>query len=58
VFQVNGKHRGDQLVAVGTTQEEAIAHARANDRVVPHLAGKTIRRVVFVPGKILNLVVE
>jgi leucyl-tRNA synthetase len=58
VFQVNGRFRGDQLVAAGTTQEEAIALAYANSRVTPHLAGKKIVRVVFVPGKILNIVVE
>ncbi len=58
VFQVNGKHRGDQLVPVGTTQDEALAMARANPRVAPHLDGKTIKRVIFVPVKILNVVVE
>jgi leucyl-tRNA synthetase len=58
VFQVNGKHRGDQLVAVGTTQDAALAAAKANPRVQPFLEGKTIKRVIFVPGKILNIVVE
>ena len=57
VFQVNGKHRGDQLVAVGLTQEEAIKLARSNSKVAPHLEGKGIQRVIYVPGKILNLVV-
>ncbi|WP_414660407.1 leucine--tRNA ligase [Horticoccus sp. 23ND18S-11] len=58
VFQVNGKHRGDQLVPVGTTQDTAVQLARANARVAPHLEGKTIKRIIFVPGKILNIVVE
>ncbi len=58
VFQVNGKHRGDQLVAVGLSQEDALAAAHSNPRSAPHLQGKTIKRVVYVPGKILNLVVE
>jgi leucyl-tRNA synthetase len=57
VFQINGKHRGDQLVPVGTTQETALQFAHANPKVSPHLAGKTIQRVIFVPGKILNIVV-
>jgi leucyl-tRNA synthetase len=56
VFQVDGKHRGDQLVPVGLTEDEAIAIAKANPRVAPHLDGKNVRRVVFVPGKILNIV--
>ncbi|MEO5960698.1 MAG: class I tRNA ligase family protein, partial [Opitutaceae bacterium] len=57
VFQVNGKHRGDQLVPVGLSETAAIELARSNPRVAPHLDGKTITRVVYVPGKILNLVV-
>ncbi len=56
VFQVDGKHRGDQLVPVGLTQDQALELARANPRVAPHFEGKSIRRVVFVPGKILNIV--
>ena len=58
VFQVNGKHRGDQLVPVGLDQEAALQIARDNPRVAPHLEGKSIKRVVYVPGKILNIVVE
>ncbi len=58
VFQVNGKHRGDQLVPVGTTQDAAVQLAQANAGVAPHLAGKTVKRIVYVPGRILNIVVE
>lgn len=58
VFQVNGKHRGDQLVPVGLTQIEATSTAQSNPRVAPHLAGKVIGRVIYVPNKILNIVVE
>jgi leucyl-tRNA synthetase len=57
VFQVNGKHRGDQLVPVGLGQEQAVALAKASDKVAPFLAGKAIAKVVYVPGRILNLVV-
>jgi leucyl-tRNA synthetase len=58
VFQVNGKYRGDQLVPVGLSQEAALGIAKANPRVVPYLEGKTIKRVVYVPNKILNIVAE
>jgi leucyl-tRNA synthetase len=58
VFQVNGKHRGDQLVPVGISQDDAVKVAQANERVAIHLAGKNLRRVVYVPGKILNLVTD
>jgi len=57
VFQVNGKHRGDQLVPVGLSQDEAVALARTHAKVLPFLAGKTVGKVVYVPGRILNLVV-
>jgi leucyl-tRNA synthetase len=57
VFQVNGKHRGDQLVPVGLAQDTAVALAQANAKVAPHIEGKTIVRIIYVPGKILNLVV-
>ncbi len=58
VFQVNGKHRGDQLVAVGISQDDAVQLACGHARVAPHLEGKSIRRVIFVPGKILNIVTD
>ena len=58
VFQVNGKHRGDQLVAVGLSQDDALTAAKTNPRVAPHLEHKIIKRVIYVPGKILNIVVE
>ena len=58
VYQVNGKHRGDQLVPVGLTQAQALELAQANPRIAPFLAGKSLKRVVFVPGKIMNLVTD
>ncbi|HYP15745.1 MAG TPA: leucine--tRNA ligase [Opitutus sp.] len=58
VFQVNGKHRGDALVPVGLAQDQAVALAQAHERVAPFVTGKPIKRAIYVPGKILNLVVE
>ncbi len=58
VFQVNGKHRGDQLVQAGLSQEQALAIAQSNPKVAPHLSGKTLRKVIYVPDKIINLVVN
>jgi leucyl-tRNA synthetase len=57
VFQVNGKHRADQLVPLGIGQEQAVALAKSHEKVAPFLAGKSIAKVVFVPNRILNLVV-
>lgn len=55
--QVNGKLRGEVEVAAAAGQEEVRAAAEANDKVQPHLAGKTIRKVVFVKGRLVNFVV-
>ncbi len=58
VFQVNGKYRGDQLLASDISQDAAIEHAMKYPKVAAQLEGKVIKRVIFVPGKILNLVVS
>jgi leucyl-tRNA synthetase len=58
VFQVNGKHRGDRLVPVGLSQDQAVDLARADPKVSAFLANKTVGKVVYVPGRILNLVVS
>jgi leucyl-tRNA synthetase len=58
VFQVNGKHRGDAWVPVGLPQADAVALAQSQEKVKAVTAGKTLRRIVYVPGKILNIVVD
>ncbi len=58
VIQVNGKLRGDVDVPVAMGAAEIIALAKAHERVAPHLAGKTLVKEIYVPGKILNLVVR
>ncbi|MFT3870193.1 MAG: leucine--tRNA ligase [Nibricoccus sp.] len=57
VVQVNGKHRGELMVAPGITQDAAFDLAKADAKVAVHLAGKEIKRVIYVPGRILNIVV-
>jgi len=55
--QVNGKLRGKVTVPTGAAQAEIVAVAQAEATIAPHLAGKTIRKQIFVPGRLLNLVV-
>ena len=55
--QVMGKLRGTIEIAQEADEEEAVAAARSNEDVERHLEGKEIRRVIFVPGRILNFVV-
>ena len=55
--QVNGKLRGRVRVAAESAEDVVIAAAYAEASVAPHLAGKSIRKKIFVPGRLLNLVV-
>jgi leucyl-tRNA synthetase len=57
VVQVNGKLRGRLIVERGTSEETVVEQARADPGVVRHLEGKTLRKWIFVPDKLLNLVV-
>jgi len=58
VFQVNGRHRGDRQVPPGLAEELAVKLACSHPKVAPFLEGKTVRKVIYIPGKILNLVVS
>jgi len=58
IVQVNGKKRAELTLPSQSDQAAALAAAQAHADASPFLTGKTIKRVVFVPGKILNLVVE
>jgi leucyl-tRNA synthetase len=55
--QVNGKVRGRILVRREATEEEVREAALADPNVKRFLGGKAIRKVVYVPGRILNLIV-
>jgi leucyl-tRNA synthetase len=55
--QINGKVRARVSVARGASEEVVLAAAKDQARVQAELAGKTLRKVVFVPDKILTLVV-
>ena len=57
VVQVNGKRRGSVTLAVDASEATAVAATRALPAVLAALAGKEPARVVYVPGKIINLVV-
>ncbi|GGO72479.1 leucine--tRNA ligase [Bowmanella pacifica] len=56
VVQVNGKVRAKLTVAADATQEQVQAHALEQDNVRQHTDGKTLRKVIYVPGKLLNIV--
>ncbi len=55
--QVNGKVRGKVTVPAEADQDTVVRIAQADANVQRHLEGKTLRRAVYVPGRILNFVV-
>jgi leucyl-tRNA synthetase len=55
--QVNGKLRGTVQLPLGASQEDAQSAALAEPSVKRHLDGYVVRKVIFVPNKLLNLVV-
>ncbi|MCF7674623.1 MAG: leucine--tRNA ligase, partial [Akkermansiaceae bacterium] len=57
VVQVNGKLRDRLMVAKDADEETVKALALASARVKEHTDGKTLRKFIFVPGKLVNLVV-
>jgi leucyl-tRNA synthetase len=54
--QVNGKLRGRIMVAAGSDAAQIEKAAREDPRIADLLAGKTVRKVVVVPGKLVNFV--
>ena len=56
VVQVNGKLRDRILMALDAPEETAKELALASEKIKEHTDGKTIRKVIYVPGKIMNLV--
>ena len=53
--QVNGRVRARVTVAADIGREEAIALAKAEPNVEKELAGKTVVKEIYVPGKLVNL---
>ncbi|KNH21381.1 leucine--tRNA ligase [Pseudomonas syringae] len=56
VIQVNGKLRGHLEMPASASREEVEAAARANENVLRFVDGLTIRKVIVVPGKLVNIV--
>lgn len=56
VFQINGKVRAKASVARDLSKEELEKTAMAEDSIKEQLEGKTIRKVIVVPNKLVNIV--
>jgi len=56
-IQINGKRRSEITIAPDTPKEEVEKLALADDAVVKALAGNPPRKLIVVPGRIVNVVV-
>ena len=56
IFQVNGKYRGDAELPADHSKDDALAAAKANERVQGFIEGKEIKKEIYVPEKIVNIV--
>ena len=56
--QVNGKVRARLTIAADLSKEDAIAAAKAEEKIASELAGKTIVKEICVPGKLVNIVAK
>ncbi len=54
---INGKVRDSITLSKDATQEEAISLAKTSEKVAKYLENVTIKKVIYVPGRILNIVV-
>ncbi|MCI7239869.1 MAG: leucine--tRNA ligase [Aerococcus suis] len=56
VFQVNGKIKAKAMVAVDMDKDDLAQLAQDNDKVANAIEGKTVRKVIAVPNKLVNIV--
>ncbi len=56
IVQVNGKLRDRLVLSKDAGEPEVTAAAMDSVRVKEHTEGKTVRKIIFVPGKLLNIV--
>ncbi len=56
VVQVNGKLRSRISIAANASKESVEAAAMADEKIMTNLEGKTVRKVIVVPGRLVNIV--
>jgi leucyl-tRNA synthetase len=56
--QVNGKVRDRLTVPVNIGEEEAKKLAIQLEKIKPYVEGKQVAKVIYVPGKLVNIVVK
>ena len=56
VLQVMGKVRSRMTISVDMPKEDVIAAAKADEKIAELIAGKTVKKEIYVPGKLVNIV--
>ena len=57
VVQINGKLRAQFSAEIDASREALEAAARNLDKIKPYLEGKTVKKAVVVPKKLVNFVI-
>ena len=57
-IQICGKFKGTMSFAAGTAKDDAIAAVKNDERFTKMLEGKTVIKEIFVPDKLINIVVK
>ena len=58
IVQVNGRVRSTMKVVADSDEEHVREMAQADSNVKKHLEGKEIKKVIYIPGKIINYVIK
>jgi leucyl-tRNA synthetase len=56
--QINGKLRSRVVVPADATEETVVKRALADEKIQALISGKQIVKKIYVPGKLLNIVVQ
>ncbi|MBR5691035.1 MAG: hypothetical protein IKX46_03685, partial [Verrucomicrobia bacterium] len=56
-IQINGKLRDKIVLPLDATKEQIQAAALSSEKITPLLVGKTIKKVIIVPKKIVNIAI-
>ncbi len=56
VIQINGKVRATVLAPIGIAEEKAREIALSQERIKAHLGGKIPAKIIFIPNRLINIV--
>ncbi len=56
--QVNGKLRDKLIIATDASQQQLEAAALASEKAKPYIEGQTIKKIIVVPKKLVNIVIS